>query len=370
MTEYYVNHAGDDSNGGLSSGDAWLTIGKALTVATAGDRVNILADEDYVITSQLDFTNGGSVAGGALTVEGYTTTIGDKGGRPTITCATNGVAIFRTNGTKRDIVFRHLRLEHTASTRGDGIVALGGVASKVTVDDCVIDGCADGIEGEWAANFRFDDLVLRDTEIANCTGVGLNNSGNTSCLNCHIHDNTVGIATGHYALGLKNLRIERCRVESNGIGITIDVSTVESVTLTLVKCDVSLNTGDGIHSSLAATKSFNLCLENNIIYNNGGYGVNLTAAPDYVLNRNNAYGSNTSGARNNLTSGTNDVTLTADPYTDGAGGDFTLNSTAGGGAACRAAGSPANVDIGSFQHTAATPTTPVLDLGGMRGGFA
>jgi hypothetical protein len=48
----------------------------------------------------------------------------------------------------------------------------------------------------------------------------------------------------------------------------------------------------------------------------------------------NAYRNNTSGPRQYLTAGANDVTLTADPYTNEAGNDFSLNATAGGGAAC------------------------------------
>jgi hypothetical protein len=52
------------------------------------------------------------------------------------------------------------------------------------------------------------------------------------------------------------------------------------------------------------------------------------------------------------------VTLTADPFTDAANGDFTLNSTAGGGAELRGAGWPSALpglsgtshpDIGAYQ---------------------
>jgi len=49
------------------------------------------------------------------------------------------------------------------------------------------------------------------------------------------------------------------------------------------------------------------------------------------------------------------ITLTADPFTDGDNGDFSLNTAAGGGALCRAAGiDPAGqtgyIDIGAVQH--------------------
>lgn len=59
------------------------------------------------------------------------------------------------------------------------------------------------------------------------------------------------------------------------------------------------------------------------------------------------------------------ITLTADPFTNGAAGDFSLNNTAGGGALLKAAGFPGvypaglttgYVDIGAFQHADPTPS--------------
>ncbi len=60
------------------------------------------------------------------------------------------------------------------------------------------------------------------------------------------------------------------------------------------------------------------------------------------------------------------ITLTADPFANAAGGDFSLNQVAGGGAACRAAGFPSTLpglstnsrlDIGASQHLdGASPT--------------
>ena len=99
------------------------------------------------------------------------------------------------------------------------------------------------------------------------------------------------------------------------------------------------------------------------MYGNGGYGANLTTGATYpgiiVIAGYNAFGNNTSGARNNLPTETSDVTLTADPFTNAAGGNFALNNTVGGGAACRAAGIPGvfpgglttgYIDIGAVQH--------------------
>jgi len=48
----------------------------------------------------------------------------------------------------------------------------------------------------------------------------------------------------------------------------------------------------------------------------------------------------------------NKIALTADPFTNAAGGDFTLNNTSGGGALCRAAGA-GGLDLGASQTAAA-----------------
>lgn len=73
---------------------------------------------------------------------------------------------------------------------------------------------------------------------------------------------------------------------------------------------------------------------------------------------NNANWNNTSGAYRYTTSAEyGRIDLTADPYTNAASNDFTLNNNAGGGALLRSAGFPGAMqsgntgylDIGAFQ---------------------
>ena len=59
----------------------------------------------------------------------------------------------------------------------------------------------------------------------------------------------------------------------------------------------------------------------------------------------NFFGSNTSGARNNAPTDATDVALTANPFTDPSNNDFSLNSTAGGGAAAKGLGYPSGVTV-------------------------
>jgi len=115
--------------------------------------------------------------------------------------------------------------------------------------------------------------------------------------------------------------------------------------ISIVACVAYGNIGDGIRLT-AARDIANTLILNNILVNNGGYGLNAavgtTASNDRlkVVMDYNAFYNNTSGARNAISAGAHDVALTADPFTNAAGADFTLNNTAGGGAACRGAGYP------------------------------
>jgi hypothetical protein len=145
-------------------------------------------------------------------------------------------------------------------------------------------------------------------------------------------------------------------------GITIDGNIVAS------------NTTDGIHINNARTDSLGQAtlITNNVIYDNGGDGIEIanwnTANGSNVIRGNiitenggfglsfsnasasangvaaygvyadyNAFKDNTSGNRNDVNAGANDITLTADPFVDAAGGDFNINNTTGGGADLRAA---------------------------------
>ena len=102
--------------------------------------------------------------------------------------------------------------------------------------------------------------------------------------------------------------------------------------------------------------------EDCILTNNGAWGLlnSATLATFYLTNS--AFWSNTSGTVSagvsaNIQSGT--VTLSGDPYTGAASGDFRLNNTAGAGASCRGAG------IGTYTQTAAsyTGTVSYPDIG-------
>lgn len=106
-------------------------------------------------------------------------------------------------------------------------------------------------------------------------------------------------------------------------------------------------------------------LYNCLSYGNSVYGIYGPGEACFC-----AFGNNTSGNTDGqITLIEGNVTLSANPFTNAAGGDFSLNNTAGGGAACRAAGFPGlfpgglttgYLDIGAAQHQDVGGSTTIM----------
>lgn len=342
MATYYVdNVSGDNGNAGTSEGAAKQTIAAGVALLTSpGDILYIQATgTSYTLTSAQAFTIDGSTSG-RYRIEGYTTTPGARDGRPVITSATNSVNLFELNAANF-VEFVHLKFTHTAGTRGAAFAGVTSASNDIRIEDCEFDGCSYAVN---ASAREFNGFAFLANTVINCTTGGVSNAstsadrviGNTFRDNAGSAWDTGGAAAG-------NLVFFGNVFADNGRGI-YDTGTTRTINLTLINNTFANHTNDGVRSD-ETTGSITLTLLNNVFYGNGAYGINLQDGATennarVLVNRNNAYGSNTSGARNNLNAGTGDVTLTADPFTAAGSNDFTLNNTAGGGAACRQAGFP------------------------------
>jgi hypothetical protein len=132
-------------------------------------------------------------------------------------------------------------------------------------------------------------------------------------------------------------------------------------------CTIDGNTGDGIDMSTASVGQ-NTVIKNCNITGNGGYGINGHSTLDLLIGWHdyNNYGTggtaNTSGARNNLTAGTND--LAVDPsYTNVGSNNFSVGTSVAakgypvGGTTYLGANKSATysyVDIGAAQRVEAS----------------
>jgi hypothetical protein len=125
---------------------------------------------------------------------------------------------------------------------------------------------------------------------------------------------------------------------------------------------------DFVDGATPYNATYTKLLANNIISNCTTGVFSDTSDSGQIHFFNNAYYNNT--ADNDFTdtyvSGEiNKITLSANPFTDEPNGDFTLNSTAGGGALCRAAAYPTDYDFdGTDDHFADVGALQHEDSGG------
>ncbi len=253
--------------------------------------------------------------------------------------------------------YSNINFSNTASVRAQGITANQGV---ISVDGAIFDGFSVGVDGGFPSFLH--GSYLSNVELKNGTyGArldGTNIAHVLSIRNSYIHDNTNGVVVS----GLSSVQITGTVVAANsGAGITVvGAAGGVGISLYLTQCTIAGNGSDGVLLSSGASRLFESI--NSIYYGNTGYGLNMVLdatlgnPSDPVVFRTNAFGSNSSG-NNSLArvgTGLNPITLSADPFTDSAMGDYSLNSTAGGGTLLKGTGytglfSTQSVSVGALQ---------------------
>jgi len=340
--------------------------GASMTFAAGATPTIWIKSGTYTLTATwtLNITSSGN---NVLMHIGYHSSRGDNDGtRPVITSATNSVGLFTASIGSANLSFRNIKFTHTAGTRGIGIQPQNS-NNNLRVENCIFDGCLWGINGDNAgARYPWLNVLISDTEIKNCvTGGVLVYSGNILIMDSWIHANTgYGVESNNAVV----LFIVRSTISSNGTVGVGNNSGSGFVQTFLIDSNFYANGATaGVaftnQNGVASTQWFSLIARNCIFYGNTGYGLSASATPLWYILDHCAYGTNTTAALQNLTSGTGDVTLTGDPFTSST--NFLLNGTAGAGAACKAVGFPGAAlfgtggqDIGAVQTPASTPSYP------------
>lgn len=363
---------GTFSGGTLKIGGALDLCATAEPLLTAGMTLWIKVGTQ-TITTAINLTNSGDSTSGVIAWNGYDVTRGDHtGNRPLITTSTNNADLLQCTANFRS--FNNIALSSTAGTPGNGFTAnKSGATHFVTIANMKISGCACGVDADDNVYFGIRNFAILNSEITGCVDAVRIAADIVTIDGCYLHANTgYGINVIKFDVddGLLNnvafpVTVRNAVVYSNlSGGIYVQSAAGSAVTkgtlLDIDHCAIVSNMNDGIQLAIANANLSMLSIQNTIVYGNSGYGANVTnAAAIIILNRNNAYGSNMIGARNNLAAGAGAVTLSADPFTARTANDFTLNTTGGGGAACRAAGFPGSIpglvaagsaDVGALQH--------------------
>lgn len=319
------------TGGTYKMGGARQTIASAVGDAVTSNEIHIKSGT-YTITSQIDTSSKN------MALYGFGSSHLDQGTKPLITTSTNSIAMINGAGFGFKLGLSNLSFSTTAGTPGTGFKSNSG---SLTCSDCIFDGFQYGFD---MATVSLEFLRLFRVEIKNCTSYGLYGHVNAySCIlcDCYIHDNSIGFYSAASSNNDGAVVIVRSRIVDN---TTIGIKQVVGQSpFVLIGNTIANNGTDGVEM-LGVNQSY-FEVYNNIFYGNGGYAINYTHGSSTTTSRwsplrngPNAYGANASGNFRTIGAGVNDVTLTADPFTNAAGGDYTLNSVSGGGAACQNAG--------------------------------
>lgn len=345
------------STGGTGNlGGALATLGKLSGVIVAGNTAWIKATAVYSVSATPFFTANGA-SGQPIVITGYATTRGDAG-QVTVRASTGSIQVFRIGGNLYRIA--HLILDANNQTT---VISAFITGNNVQFTNCKAMGFTSSgfnLSGNSATLFN----CLATGGASSATAAFLYSGSNVTYVGCRATANacpgwgdTVTGATHLYCISDNNTGASSDGFQFSGGNIA-----------NYVNCVSFGNGRDGLRLT-ASTSADALTLLNFITVSNTGFGIN-SATTTYS-----AYGgsfgftaffSNTGGARNGLPVQPGDVTLTGNPFNGSGSNDFSLNSIAGAGAACRAAGFPGVLqsggtgfqDIGALQHQDSGSSTP------------
>lgn len=299
-------------------------------------------------------------------IEGYNTTRGDKGTRPLIqlqaSLTTAAINIFElSGGTNKYVWADNFELDATTgNTTATGAQVNSNFQriQRFKINHTTVNG----IDLRDAREYATDCEVLNFSGTA---GVQMHVSCDrtTELLRCSVHGGTTeGVNCAGSGVTLGDLLIYGITgTTKNGLVTDYDTSIFGA---TIYGC-----TGSGVYNVTRTLTTGNWV--NVLSYGNSLFGFTAEAAVGPVLQLTHcAGGGNGSGNLDtNYASAAQDgfIALTADPFTNAAGGDFSLNTTAGGGAALRAAGVPGPLgsntgyrDVGALQHADSGAAAPTL----------
>lgn len=369
------------STGGTGNlGGSMVTVGAAVTAIADGNTVHIKSGT-YTVTTSITFV---SINNAKLI--GYNTTHNDGGTKPLITTATNSTTLINTGASNSGaMIFSNLSLSNTASTRFRGIWQLGGGGTAQTwvFVNCIFDGFTSAIDNSNGTPYYVNWIHIMNCEIKNCTTtallVGNSNTQDIKVYGCYFHNNVQDMDSSASSPATLWLEYSIFANSSATFGLNLSITKV-----IIDHCTFANNINTSATVGLSSTTGFT-SITNNIFYGNTS-GVALSAltglpatTAGIAASRSNAFGNNTTNYVG-WAATPGDVTLTANPFTASGSGDYSLNSTAGGGTLCKGAGFPGafpaglstgHADIGAVQSSGGGGgggSTLIINLG-MEGGI-
>lgn len=330
----------DRATNGTGTGQT-LKIGGAIGMTSGGFRfksflaggAKIWLNGSFSVTGSAPLWNQAGTVLNPIIFEGYAVTRGD-GGRATITRTANSIDCLDISVDF--IIVKNLKLDQGVNFN----TCLGISGSKCWVENCwFIASDTDGngsIRVDLTGNNNTLHRCLIDCNSKGGQGVSVSGTGNViqHCTQTGSHEETgivvsAGPTTIQYSIIRNNALDGILHSGANG--------------LVLRHNDVWKNARDGVRLTSSGNGLGNVSMQGNIFGRNTSYDVRYTPA-DISANtgtadwakvevKDNAFWSTGTGKSLNLPAFGNDLTLTANPFTDDTTTfNFSLNSVAGGGA--------------------------------------
>lgn len=361
---------------GLSlSGKSWAIGGKRATIAgttsakfysnnsAAGDAqpgwtLEMQSGHSETIAATQTIRRAGDLTTGAFTIQGKS----GAATRPLLTFSNNGNA-FSTAANY--VVYMDFELRNTNATKTASIgIQFGSLGGLARVQNVKISHATNNF---WKGIAVYTNSPIIDCEIGYCANFGVDCpvAGAHLIINCWIHDCTShGINTVSGSYGSSVYFCGNLLTANGGCGILHQDTGASSANYQPAyiygnTCDS--NTSDGIKITAGSTgRPFGGgVLSNNILSNNGGYGVNLSGSPADALlyaqgfsMRGNAFYNNVSGDTNPAS-----LPLTNLASTSGTNPAYTAGTTGGAdysiGTALKGLGYPlgGTLTIGTTSNT-------------------
>ena len=368
-TKYCNPDLASGDNDGSSEANAYQDLSTAIASISGGDLLYVKKTSSRHDDGALSMASGiNGSATGLTIVEGYGTTPGDN---------VQFQYANKIDIDAKNFVLRNFDIE-MSSADVEGVLHIANNIDGVSVHNCRVYNTN---TGNYPAILCSQNAVFTNCEIiadGNITTTARGaieiDSGDSGIIHgCTIRGSKgIGSLPGGQGLVITNNIFYAAPNRDMKKGIEVDLQISGSEVKCMVISNNSMysvkNTGIDLRELPDFDEKSAVMITNNVIWGDGGaVGINnndsaTTVGPIII---NNAIG-NMGGTSEHVKDFASSVAeygtidLTADPFVDAANGDFRLNGTAGGGAACRSAANPTTfpgesftnkLDIGAVGHT-------------------
>ncbi|RKY16567.1 MAG: hypothetical protein DRP63_05170, partial [Planctomycetota bacterium] len=253
---YYVDGAGgNDANGGTGWGDAFATIGKALSVAGGYDLV-LVADATY---NETDL----SFSGKKICLKGVDHNT--AGAQPVIDCQGKGRAFVFDSGEAKDSVIDNFTIRGGSAQEGGGVCCKNG--SSPTVKNCAFNGNSASLYGGAIYCSSSRPTVMNCRFAGNSASryggaIACYNSSSPTITNCTFNDNSASDDGGAVYCYSSNPTLTGCAFSGNSASLRGGaVACNNSSNATLTDCIFSDNEADygGAVDSISSSPSLMNC---------------------------------------------------------------------------------------------------------------